>query len=163
MEENNQEVNYIQNIGELEKLRKRVITLNIIIYLIIAIIIIVCLFYLHITTLMPYFLIAIVGIFAKTIITLNPKNKFELAYKKLIVLDVFKKTFENVTYKPDKGIPERTIRKLNMISSGNLYYSNDYIRATYKDINFESADVWIEEKTVDSEGHTHKTTYFKGQ
>ena len=50
-----------------------------------------------------------------------------------------------------------------MMNTRDKYHSNDYISAKYKEINFECADVHIEEEYRDSDGDTSYTTIFKGQ
>ncbi len=90
-------------------------------------------------------------------------KKFVDNYKKIIILDAFNKKFSDVNYKPNLGIDSNVIAQTQMMNMGDIYYSNDYINAKYKNINFESADVLIQDVYTDSDGDTHYTTLFQGQ
>lgn len=68
---------------------------------------------------------------------------FESAYKRKFVLSAFCEIFDDVSYRPLYGIPEDDFRNLGMIKMGNSYSSDDYIRATYKGVDFEYADVRV--------------------
>ncbi len=99
----------------------------------------------------------------ETCFTYKKVNDYKIQYKKLVVVDVFKRLFTNITYIPEKGISYNEIKSTNMVDMGNRFYSNDYLSATYNNIHFETSDVNIEEEHTDSEGHTHTVTLFRGQ
>jgi len=84
-------------------------------------------------------------------------NKFVLEYKNIFVLNSLKKSFENVVYDIDSGLPKDKLVKYGMIDVGDRFSSNDFISGTYKNIKFEQSDIHIEEKHIetDSDGHTH--------
>ena len=90
-------------------------------------------------------------------------KEFVNKYKKAIILDAFNKKFSDVIYKPDLGIDSNVIAQTQMMISGNAYYSNDYINAKYKNINFESADVLIRKEYTNDDGGTYYITLFQGQ
>ncbi len=46
---------------------------------------------------------------------------------------------------------------------GDYFYSNDYVKATYKDVGFEQSDVKIEDEYTDSDGDTHRSIIFLGK
>ena len=118
-----------------------------------------------------YLLFLLYGVFMMIIIssiitigkTSKSVNKFTDLYKEKIVSNVFKKIFDDVEYIPGKGIEEKILEDTQLIYTGDRYYSNDYIKGKYKNINFEFSDVHISEKHEDSDGDTTYTTIFSGQ
>lgn len=90
-------------------------------------------------------------------------NKFKQQYKSIIVLEIFKNVFTDITYRPNYGIPEEDISNTNMMRMGDKYYSNDYIKAKYKNVPFEFSDIKIENEYTDSDGDKHTEILFKGQ
>ncbi len=93
----------------------------------------------------------------------NLKREFKNSYKTKLFLQIFKQKFQDVTYFPDKGIDEDIIYDTGMMKEGDNYYSNDYIKAKYKDIEFETADVLIQDEYVDINGNVKYTPLFSGQ
>lgn len=90
-------------------------------------------------------------------------QKFNKIYKDKIVLPCLQSTFTDVEYSSNTGIARSTIAGTGMMYTGDHFSSSDYVKAKYKDINFECSDVHIETVSTDSEGHTTYTTVFKGQ
>ena len=90
---------------------------------------------------------------------------YRAAYKRYMIYSSLSEVFSNLKYYPDCGMPAPIVR--NVMTTGDRYHSNDFMTATYKDINFTQADVHTEERheTRDSDGHTHTTytTIFKGR
>ncbi len=117
----------------------------------------------------PFFMF--ISIFLGIIITIfstsKLKREYKLAFKKVFVLKALEAKFTDLVYKPDKGMPYETIAGTNMMYMGDIYHSEDFISAKYKDIKFEQADVHIEEEhtSTDSDGNTTTTyvTIFKGR
>lgn len=105
----------------------------------------------------------VVGIIITTIITRKDKKEFNKLYKTTIVLNSFKKVFTDVDYDMEKGISYEQIASTQMMNMGDRFYSNDYFKAKYKNINFESSDVHIQEEHTDSDGDTTYVTIFRGQ
>lgn len=108
----------------------------------------------------------ILGILAGVIIIViasKKKKEFNKYYKNTIVKRLLEQHFQNVDYRWEEGFSSQFVYSMNLISRGNVYHSEDYLRAKYKGINFSQADVTIEEETTDSEGNTSTTTYFKGR
>lgn len=63
----------------------------------------------------------------------------------------------------EKGISYEQIASTQMMNMGDRFYSNDYFKAKYKNINFESSDVHIQEEHTDSDGDTTYVTIFRAQ
>lgn len=147
-------------IMELENLRLKARN-RAIIAIIIGILIIILSFFLA----QPFIIImAIAGaLLIYRALCAKPTKEFVNKYKKTIILDAFNKKFSDVTYKPDLGIDSNVIAQTQMMYMGDVYSSNDYINAKYKNINFESADVLIQKEYTDDDGNTHYTTIFQGQ
>ncbi|MBR1674086.1 MAG: DUF3137 domain-containing protein [Eubacterium sp.] len=91
------------------------------------------------------------------------KNEFTSLYKKEVVEAVLNQHFTDVNYEWDEGFSSQFVSSMNIISSGNIYHSEDYLSASYKGVHFSQADVEIEEETTDSDGNTSRTTYFRGR
>lgn len=90
---------------------------------------------------------------------------YRAAYKSYMIYSSLTQVFTNLKYYPDQGMPAPVVR--TVMTTADRYHSNDFITATYKDINFAQADVHTEEKreSTDSNGHRHTTytTVFKGR
>ena len=94
----------------------------------------------------------------------HPKiKKFEEKYKKQIIENIFPKYLDEFNYEPDEGISKSYINHLNIISTGDIYSSEDKITGKVKGVDFVRADVHIQDEHEDSEGHTSRTTVFEGQ
>ena len=98
-----------------------------------------------------------------TFITRKPREKYENTYKDYFVLTSLKTIFKDVEYSPRMGMSPEVLRGTGMISTGDRYTSNDFIKAKYKDVGFSQADVHIEEEHEDSDGDTHYVTVFRGR
>lgn len=90
------------------------------------------------------------------------QKQYATSYKRLFVEGTLMNIFTDVYFDPERQLPEETIANTEMMSMGNRYFSNDYIRAKYKGIWFEQADVRIQQVTRSGK-HTHTTTYFEGR
>lgn len=94
----------------------------------------------------------------------QPKIKeFEKKYKEQIIENIFPKYLEEFNYEPDEGISRSYINHLNIISTGDIYSSEDKITGKVKGVDFVRADIHIQDEHEDSEGHTSRTTVFEGQ
>ncbi len=84
------------------------------------------------------------------------------AFKRDVVYPVLKEIFGEVEYGHTQGFQRDRIYQTKLVSSGNTYRSEDYLKATYEGVSFEFSDVLIQDvtKTKDS---TVTTTYFRGQ
>lgn len=90
-------------------------------------------------------------------------SKFKDSYKKTIILEIFKNLFTDLQYEPKHGISRSTLESTNMIDTGDRFFSDDYMKAKYKNVFFEFSDVKIQEEHTGSDGETHIETVFNGQ
>lgn len=104
-----------------------------------------------------------IGFFITTIISHRDVSNFKNTYKKTIILELFKTMFKSIKYLPNEGIPKSVLSDTNMIDTGDIFRSEDYVSARYKNVSFEFSDVEIEEEYTDSDGDTRRVTIFKGQ
>lgn len=151
----------MNNVEELELLRKKIIRKEIIISLIIISIVVLIMMN---TSAFQFVVITIfLGIIITTAINSKDTKRFIEIYKKIVILDSLEKVFKNITYLPNEEMDYYKIANTNMMYMGDYYHSNDYIKGEYKNINFELADVEIEDEYTDSDGDTHRITIFQGQ
>lgn len=146
-------------IEELERVRKKARN-KILIFIIIIVIIAIPVFIIF--NFLSFFVVFI-GIFISYFVTRNDCKAFYDMYKQEIVLTTFNKICTNVNFDVNNGIPYNVIASTEMMRMGDRYSSNDHITGMYKNINFEMADVHIEEESTDSDGDTTYYTIFKGQ
>lgn len=94
-------------------------------------------------------------------------NKLYIKVKGELVQKVLKKYFTNITYNSTQGLTENFIQKEGLLSTGDMFFSNDRITGTYKDINFCQSDIRIKEahQEVDNDGNTrtYYETVFEGR
>ncbi|HAN21446.1 MAG: hypothetical protein A2Y15_09190 [Clostridiales bacterium GWF2_36_10] len=105
----------------------------------------------------PFIIFILAAISMRFLITNKKVKAYKTGYKRQIVEDILKNSFTDLYFDAENGMPEETIENTGMMSMGNLYNSNDYIKGRYKDISFEQADVLIQRKGK------HTYTYFKGR
>lgn len=110
-----------------------------------------------------FVLVIVLGVLTTRLITSKDKKEFKKIYKKDITLETFKNIFTDIEYKPNSGLSKSVISGTEMMNTGDRYFSNDYISAKYKGINFECADVEIQEEYRDKDGDTSYVTIFEGQ
>ena len=120
-------------IEELEKLRKKVVNINLCGAVIIFIMMVLCNFMLEPIICVPVMLGVIsIGAIIIVAIVCTPEIKFFLAYKNKFVLDALKSTFDEYEYLPEEGISAETIKDAQYI--GDCYKSKDYITVVYNKI-----------------------------
>lgn len=94
-------------------------------------------------------------------------REYTSLYKNYFVYNALKEIFTDLEYEPEIGISEETLRDTKMIDTSDRYYSNDFIKGKYKDVNFVSSDVHIEEeherKDKDGNTETYYVTLFMGR
>ena len=88
-------------------------------------------------------------------------KEYKKLYKENFVVSVLNEVFDNVTYDYEKGFNSDYVRSFGLTRLGNRFRSEDYLRASYKGINFEQADVVIQYHSSGKNSHT--TTYFRGR
>ncbi|MEE3343028.1 MAG: DUF3137 domain-containing protein [Bacilli bacterium] len=122
---------------------------------------------LFITFLFEVFFVIAISLIIKNILLGKDIKIFNKYFKEIFVLTSLKKVFSDITYEYDKGLEESVIGNSELIGLGDRYSSNDYIKAKYKDINFEQADIHIEEEVEvedrDGKKRTEWRTLFLGR
>ena len=114
----------------------------------------------------PFFIAAGVLFIAFLIVLIigTKANKEYRSYYKTHYIDsMIQSAIPGGQYQPDQGIPSAMISSTGLIMMGNVYRSEDLIIGTYNDVEFQRADLEIQDQTTDSEGHTQTTTYFRGR
>ena len=108
-------------------------------------------------------LLLVLVIIKITLFSNDKKEIYELylKIKEELVLKVLKKHFTNITYNQSKGLTESFIRKEGLMSTGDIYSSNDSISGTYKNIKFCQSDINIEEEKEEKDDEGNVTTYYE--
>ena len=99
------------------------------------------------------------------VIFVPAKNKRNLndAYKQYFVKKTLQSIFSDLEYKPYSGIKRDTIDVTGMMSTGDIFSSNDLVEGKYNGIKFRQSDIEIQNESTDSDGDTTYTTIFKGR
>ncbi|MBH1941040.1 DUF3137 domain-containing protein [Mobilitalea sibirica] len=87
---------------------------------------------------------------------------YKMLFKSVLVETPFRKAFSEVEFHNEQGIPKEVIKATGMMCLGNRYYTNDYVRGSYRNVFFERADIKIQQVTHSGK-HTHTTTYLNGR
>lgn len=90
-------------------------------------------------------------------------SRYVEEYKTLLVKAELEVYFDKLAFYPESGFSKEMIKSLNVISTGNIFRSEDYMSGEYNGVPFESAEVYIADKTNDSDGNSNTTVYFKGR
>ena len=104
-------------------------------------------------------LTAIIGV----ITTHKDAKNYKKLYKAYFVEQNLRKVFTDIEYNHEAGMPKSVLEATHVINTGDYYYSNDYLKAKYKDVAFSQADITIQEEYTDSDGNTHRTIIYKGR
>ncbi|MCM1272198.1 MAG: DUF3137 domain-containing protein [Clostridium sp.] len=90
------------------------------------------------------------------------RKEHRTIYKNTFVKSILATMLEDVDYDWNLGFEELDVMKFGIVKMGNYFYSEDYISASYKGVNFRQADVII--KNVTGSGQNRSTkTYFTGR
>ena len=84
--------------------------------------------------------------------------EYKYLYKGNFVVKVLNEKLDDVEYDYDRGFEDRYVREFGIVTMGDEYSSEDYLKASYKGIGFEQADVTIKNREDDSD-----TLIFKGR
>lgn len=106
---------------------------------------------------------AIVLTIVKIILLGENNSKLEYLYKNIkkeLVQQALEKYFTNITYNPNKGLAASFIQKEGMLSTRDIYTSNDCITGTYKNINFCQSDLQIQEEREEKDDEGNVKTYY---
>ena len=101
------------------------------------------------------------GMVVLIVVSATIGKNFTRAYKEVVCKDVIEKIFDVEEYMPEVGFDEDFVRSTYLISTGNRYSSDDYIRGYYQGCDFMRSDVCMQD--VRHSGKTTTTvTLFKG-
>ncbi|HWT76618.1 MAG TPA: DUF3137 domain-containing protein [Mobilitalea sp.] len=89
-------------------------------------------------------------------------EEYKARFKATFVEIPLRNTFSQVIYYADQGIEEDVIKETGIMSLGNRYTSNDYVRGYYKDVKFERADVKIQQH-YNTGKSSYTVTYLHGR
>lgn len=95
----------------------------------------------------------------------KPKHdEYQLRVKDVAYKLVFREEFSDVQYDPKRGVDRELMKDTRLIHVGSEYYSNDYMKGSYKGVDFVRADVLSQTTTHNSADNSSSTTvHFKGQ
>lgn len=89
-------------------------------------------------------------------------KQYKERFKSIFVEEPFRAVFDGVVYHKDRGLDKEVIKTTDMMMLGNRYHTNDYVMGHYKNVQFERADVLIQQHTSNGKS-SHTTTYFHGR
>lgn len=158
-----------ESIQNLEKLRKRAVKLLVIIISISISVTVLCLMLftsqrmgqfgfclsLSLGAGFGYLLGLITGFFRLS-------KDFKARFKTTFVEIPLRNTFTDVYYNGAQGIDEEVIDRTGIMTLGNRYDSNDYVRGYYKDVKFERSDVKIQQHHSNGKS-SYTVTYLHGR
>jgi hypothetical protein len=70
-------------------------------------------------------------------------NETKVVYKKEVVEKILNRNFQDVCYDWNNGFTKEDIKKMYLLDTGSILYSEDHLAAKYKGIGFEQADLTI--------------------
>lgn len=90
----------------------------------------------------------------------NIKYKFDKIYKKEFVKTVLEEELGEVDYQWKKGFAKKQVENFSLVQSANRFGSSDYLKAQYRGVGFEQADVRI---TMRTKKNNNTIPYFIGR
>lgn len=90
------------------------------------------------------------------------QRQYKKLYKKEFVEACFNEIYENVQFRYKGGFTKGEVMKMGLMPIYDEYEGEDYLKAKYKDVTFEQAEMVISEVSVNSEGERSKRTVFSG-
>lgn len=106
-------------------------------------------------------LFLVITVIAIALTTHKEHADYIKSYKAYFVAASLAKIFTNISYNHNSSMPREIVQRV--MTTADRYHSNDFMTATYKNINFAQADVHIEEEHTDSDGDKTYVTIFKGR
>ena len=88
---------------------------------------------------------------------------YKKAYKAYFVQRQLNNLFTNIQYDHNQGLNENLLKASNLIYTGDIFKSNDLVKAKYKNTDFIQADVEIITVKRDEDGDLEYSTIFKGR
>jgi hypothetical protein len=136
------------------------------IYLFIAIALIIIGFLLVFVGLPIFVILVIVGLIFIAISS-NTKSKLSKEFKQKFVVNLVKEMYPDSIYDPNEGIDLESLLQPGFFVRPDRYFLEDYLKASYDDVEFEMCDFTFQEHhvTTDSKGNTRDTyvTYAQGR
>ncbi len=94
-------------------------------------------------------------------------SKYNKQIKSKLITTLLSDAYEDVYYDPNGGVGLNNVLKTDTVKRPDRYSFEDYFRASYKGVQFETSDLEFKERVrhQDSKGNTYYTyeTYFKGR
>lgn len=109
------------------------------------------------------FLTVIISAIIMALATGKSAAAYKRAYKAYFVERSLAATFTHLRYDHTAGLDRNLLRSTGMLTTGDVYHSNDLVVAQYHGVKFLEADVHIQDEYTDSDGDTHYVTRFKGR
>lgn len=104
------------------------------------------------------FISIVIGIILIVVSTIKG-NKFKAKLQKELLSAIMMKTYEDITYFPNKGIDEATLMKPNFFVKADRFTSSNLFNARYETTKFTMSDYQIEKMRVYSDGKNVNTQY----
>ena len=82
-------------------------------------------------------------------------------YKEMVVGKAYKEAFSGAMYNATTGYTRDFVKETELVNLGNIYHSDDFVSANYKDVHFTRADVSIKNKSGGK--NSSVVTYFEGR
>lgn len=109
--------------------------------------------------LIPIFIFG--GVIMLSVVTNRISQEYKNLYKGTFVVDTLKACFDNTEYWWERGFNSDQVANFGLTQMGNRFSSEDYLKGTYKGVDFEQADVTVKYKSSGKNSTT--TIYFKGR
>ncbi len=90
------------------------------------------------------------------------KKEFDTIYKEVFAKAALEEILGTVDYRWQHGFTEQQVGGFRLAKLGNIFSSEDYLKASYKGVQFEQSDVTIK-KVVKRKNGSSTTIYFKGR
>lgn len=159
-----------EQITNLEELRRKAVKLM---YIILSVSILIALTVAYLVSVrshiiqLGFFILALVGGGSFVILGyatgyFQKSKEFKAGYKKIFVEGPFQEVFGKVYCDFKNGISRDIIDETDLMKMGNRYYTNDYIKGSYRNVGFERADIKIQNHTSNGK-NSHTVTYFNGR
>ena len=107
-------------------------------------------------------ILIIISGFAALIVCAVRNGKYKKRVKEELAIAVLQQHYDHVTLDVKSGFSHEYIRSTEMLGLGNIYSSNDLLKGGYKGVDFEQADLLIQQQTSTGKS-TVTVTLFKGQ
>ena len=86
-------------------------------------------------------------------------REFKMIYKEMFTKEVLAELLGDVDFNWQKGFTSQFVSSFGIVNMGNRFDSSDYVKATYKGVEFMQSDVVVKHYSGGKNKHT--TTYFR--